>query len=126
MTIQQWVTNARDSLINNEFLEAVERFYQVELDEIAASVFSYSCDGDLLESESFFRLLSLDEIMFSEECISRDFAMYSILPLADLSDGNYLCYFGALNIWGCYNVVEHTSYNGCLTIEDALSNIGLL
>ena len=126
MTVKQWLMNAKDSLINYEFMEAIYRFYKIELDEMAAAIFSYSYNGFRLEADSFVSVLSLDEILLSEDCISRDFGTKKILPLIDLADGNYICYFSDLFVWGCYNIVEQTGYSRFSRMEDVLVSIGLL
>ena len=127
MTIVDFLNLASQCPINLIKLEAFERFYGVAFSEEAEGYFCALPDGEFLEAENgrFAHVLDSDTILLSEELISRDFTDRRLLPLIDLGDGDYICYVGDEQTWGCYSIADRCLYCAFSTLPEVLSELAL-
>lgn len=125
MTIADFLDLSIKCPINIDKLEAFERFYGVSFSDEAEGYFCALPDGEFLtvDSGKFAHVLDSETILFSNELISHDFSKNNIIPLIDISDGIYVCYIGADQMWGCYSIADRAVFCKRFSLVEVIDEI---
>ena len=67
------------------------------------------------------RLLSLEEILNSNEDLQVDFTSLGLIPIFDIFDNDYICYQVKNGSWCIFNIVDEVSFKKDSTLQELLT-----
>lgn len=67
------------------------------------------------------RLLSLEEILNSDEDLQVDFTSLGLIPIFDIFDNDYICYQVKNGSWCIFNIVDEVSFKKDSTLQELLT-----
>ena len=119
MTASTFIQSILNNSIDTEKVQKVENKYQAELSDIIKHILS-DCDEPVF-LDNGKRILSYDEIFNAEEELLVQFTEYSIIPIADCGDNDFIVYHYDNHSWSKFNIIDETVFKRNRSFEDLLN-----
>lgn len=106
---------------NETIINEIEKKYECKLPNLIKKLISISKNPTFVEGEK--RILSFEEILYASEDLHVDFFKYSLLPLIDCFDNDFLCYNMKENVYCYLNITDFTIFNKKKYLKITLYNM---
>lgn len=104
--------------IVDEHVETVGKTYSGRVPELLQRIVSHSDKPYFFDDGS--HVLSLAEILGTEETLGVSFSDKHLVPVVDCCDGDYIVYDYDKEVWAIYNVVDDVSFKQGETLGELL------
>ena len=121
MDIKCYVETTKSIEINLETVRSIEALYKTSLPDSVKRIVSVKLDDYFISEKC--RVLSLKEILNTEEFTGVDFTSLNMLPLIDCKDDDYIVYDFAENKYVMYSVFDEVGFREAEKIEILLSTL---
>lgn len=113
MEIKTFLSNAIENEPVDETIRAIERAYEplkISSREAKCLVSAMQDDPIFFDDDSFYRLLSIQEVLDAETDMNVDFREMKILPCIDCGENDYISYDFEKCSWCKFNIAEEFKY----------------
>lgn len=104
MTRKEFLQAVEKSKIDELIVANVENLYGHSLPQIIKEMVSYSQDSIFFDDG--YRTLSLSEILEAETDLHVDFIKYSMIPIIDCGDNDFIVYRFKDCLWSKFNITD--------------------
>lgn len=108
MNIKQYTDLIKNNDIISEAVSSIEELYGVTLNDDLKHIVSVVLDDYFIDEKC--RVLSIKEILRSEDFIGVDFTELNMIPLIDCKDDDYIVYNFENQKYEMYNIYDEVSF----------------
>ena len=121
MDIKQYINLIKDISINNDAVLSIEEIFGVTLNEDIKRIVSVVLDDYFIDDKC--RVLSLKELLRTEDFTGVDFAELNMIPLVDCKDDDYIVYNFATQKYEMYNIYDEVSFREADSLEEMIETV---
>lgn len=121
MDIKVYLETINNIEINIEIVKSVEDRYKTSLPEGVKKIISVVLDDYFISDKC--RVLSVKEILMSEEFTGVDFTSLNMIPLIDCKDDDYIVYDFTVKKYVMYNTFDEVGFREADSFVELLSTL---
>ena len=121
MDVKVYLETINNIEINIEIVKSVEEHYKTKLPDGVKRIISVVLDDCFISEKC--RVLSVKEILRSEEFTGVDFTSLNMLPLIDCKDNDYIVYYFSENKYLMYNVFDEVGFREADSLEMLIATL---
>ena len=121
MDVNQYVELIKCIKINDEIVTAVEEIFGVSLNDELKRIVSIVLDDYFIGKNC--RVISVKEMLNTEEYTGVDFTDINMIPLADCCDADYIVYNFGTQKYEMYNIFDEVSFREADNLKEMLETL---
>lgn len=121
MDIKQYIELIKANEVNQDLVASVEKLYGKPLPEELKHIVSVVMRDYFISPNH--RVISATELLRTEEFMGVDFAKFSMVPLIDCKDDDYIVYNFTTQKYEMYNIYDEVSFREADSLEEMIQSI---
>ena len=121
MNIKQYTDLIKNIGIDEDAVSSVEELFGMSLNDDLKHIVSVVLDDYFIDEKC--RVISLKEILRTEDFIGVDFTELNMIPLVDCKDDDYIVFNFNTQKYEMYNIYEEVSFREANNLEMLLDSI---
>lgn len=118
MDVKQYIELIKNNEFNNDAISSIEELYGVSLTDELKRIVSVELEDYFISEKC--RVISVKEILRTEEFVGVDFTELGMIPLIDCKDDDYIVFNFETQKYEMYNIYDEVSFRDADVIEELI------